>query len=111
MEVVRLYTVMLCKCVLPSLYPRLVSVEARGMGKGELRAFVNDLLSAISAMFTEGGLEALAKAESARVIAEALETSNVRQYTSGAAGRGGGANGPRNTPTACVFVFVSQSSL
>ena len=66
-EAVRLYTVLLCKSVLPSLYPRMVDVDSGGMGKGEYRAFVNDLLSAITAMFTEGGLEALAKEESERV--------------------------------------------
>ena len=39
-EVLVMYVAMLCKHVLPTLYPTMVDVRAGGMGKGEWRAFV-----------------------------------------------------------------------
>ena len=69
---VELFTVLLHRHVLPTLYPQLVDEASGGMGKGQYRAWCADLRASARMIFTEGAMEQLAESERSKAHAAVI---------------------------------------
>ena len=89
-SVLVLFVAFLGKHVLPTLYPKWADVHQGGMGKGQLRAFVNDLHRFVSNLFTEAGAERLAELAKEEAVRASLRVG-ASQEEAAAAGVAAGA--------------------